>query len=94
MPRRKKEPEVTGSASSEKQYKALPRKLLIVKRAFPKSEGYDVMIEIAERTHTYQVTTEVGEEMTEKCIAVVVEIAMRGMPIPPMKGGQGSVESQ
>ena len=56
----------------------VPRKLLIVRRE-PPDEGFNIMLEVAERTHTYQVTEAAGIEILDVCIDQIAVIVQRGI---------------
>lgn len=53
----------------------VPRKLLLVER--PDGQGYNVMLEIDNRSKTLQVTKTVGERMMAACQDAILTIAVQ-----------------
>ncbi len=54
----------------------IPRKLLVVKRQ-PPDDGYNIMLEIGERTHSYQVPDNIGHEIINECQAAMLDVLVQ-----------------
>jgi hypothetical protein len=55
---------------------AVPRKVLLVKRP-PPDTGYNVMLEVEDRTLSMQVPNDVGEEIMTRVQDIIVEIGVQ-----------------
>ena len=56
--------------------KAIPRKLLVVRKVHP-GEGYVVMMEVDDRTRTVQLSTAHGEEVMAKMQDILITFALQ-----------------
>lgn len=53
----------------------VPRKLLIVER--PDGSGYNVMLEVNNKTRSLQVTRTIGERMMAACQDAIITVAVQ-----------------